>query len=364
MFKNRKISIITIERKHINLSLVDPSKRKIVKEINKEWTPGDENTIKKTTDFLIKEIGKEKARILLGSDSYYLVKLPYTKEITREEILKTISGRIPEILDEHSWDYRKEGEDSKEEIIAFAPVKNIYEQIVLPLVESEIQIEATEPEEIAKKRDNNPVIGLALKKDISGKDEDVLNIDTAKKVVTKTQDNKIRQESTLQENAKKYGRNILLVGITITLFLMAGLILKKYLTSTKEKTNLMEAPSGNTETSTEKKENTTLVTEEVDMEKLKKETSILILNGTGTPGEANNVKGILEKAGFENIKTEDADNSNYEKTKILFKENTENAILTSIKEALEKNFSLELSEEFLGTDMENSIVLIIGQRKS
>jgi len=356
MFIKRKVLVITIGREEASLSLVNTAKKTIIKETKEKWVP--ENTEKTETliNSLIKTIGKSRVRLLLKDDVSYLMELPFSEKITRAEILSKVAEKVPEDLDEYSWDYKKETE---EKIIAFAPVKKVYDTIVTPLRNAGIQIEAVEPEEIAKKRHENPIIGMALKKDIKGKDENVLNL--------KNKVPEPKKEDSSDETPKpKNNKNVLLVIISIFLFLCAGGIGTYYWLSNKTpEETLQETPIENKKPSEtlEIQESTVAETLKVESPKIGiKDTKLLILNGVNTPGEAERVKDILETKGFTDIETGNAIGFPREMTEIQLKEETADIVLETIKETLSSEFNLKISEKYLEKDAENGVILIIGQK--
>jgi len=357
MFRKKKIFVITISRKETTFSLVDTAAKTIVKETKEEWAPEDKGKTEELINSLIRAIGKSKVRLLLKEDVSYLLELPFLEKTTRSEILAEVSEKVPENLDEYSWDYKEE----KDKIIAFAPVKKVYDTLVTPLINAGIQIEAVEPEEIAKKRHENPVIGVALKKDIKGKDENVLNL---KNRVFKPKEGNSNDETSKPKNKK----NTLLAIISVFLFLCAGGMGAYYgLSNKKPKKTLQETSieSRKTDEAIKAQESTSQkVPKEENSQTEIKDTKLLILNGANIPGEAERVKNILETEGFSDIETGNAVSFSHEKTEIRLKEGTADIVLETIKRALSNEFNLDVSEKYLEKDAENGVILIIGRRNN
>lgn len=91
----------------------------------------------------------------------------------------------------------------------------------------------------------------------------------------------------------------------------------------------------------------------------KEDVKIKILNGSGTPGKAAEVKDILADKGYGEILTDNADNFDYETTILQVKKNRRQAI-SWIKTDL-KNYLTDIKTESLEDDQAADVVLIIGQ---
>jgi hypothetical protein len=126
------------------------------------------------------EQGLKDLRILFSDDLCYLlnINVPIDREKDREFIQEKVQQQVPDILESKDWDYKVLGKvkDSKDpaelELLVFAPLKKYIEL----LRQTHWLVTAMEPESIAKKRHEDPVIGLSKKKDLTGKDERVLNL--------------------------------------------------------------------------------------------------------------------------------------------------------------------------------------------
>ncbi len=366
MFLNKKIAVIAVNKKEIKLSVVNASNKTITEEKKEKWNPEDFGETEKLVEFLIKNIEKNKIRILLEEDVHYLLELPFAQDMTRQQILNKISEKIPEKLDEYSWDYKKQDEDK---LIAFAPVKHIYDNLVVPLHKAQIEIEAVEPERVAKERHENPIIGIALKKDIKGKDEQVLNLRDHKTQPKDVEEVKNFKKFKGLENVDlESKKNILLIAVTIILLLVSGGILFQYLNSNKELENepetsreLKEQP----EETEEEQDTSTSETEEISREEILailENTNLLILNGSGVPGEANRMAELLKKMGFTNIEQSDADRYNYEETEVSAKPNISPIVLEIIEETLTGSYELKFIEENLTVETESDVIVVVGKR--
>lgn len=91
--------------------------------------------------------------------------------------------------------------------------------------------------------------------------------------------------------------------------------------------------------------------------------SLSVLNGSGIPGEAGKVEGLLEEADFENIETGNAESYDYEQTEVSCKAETPDNVYTAIEEALGGEYDVIKSETILDEDATYDIIIIIGTRK-
>ena len=87
---------------------------------------------------------------------------------------------------------------------------------------------------------------------------------------------------------------------------------------------------------------------------------IKILNGTGVPGAAGKAAELLEKLGWQGIKTGNADNFDYQKTVIQIKE-SKKEYFDLLKEDLSSKYSLEEEPQTLSEDDKFDAVVILGK---
>jgi hypothetical protein len=91
----------------------------------------------------------------------------------------------------------------------------------------------------------------------------------------------------------------------------------------------------------------------------KESLNIKVLNGSGTPGKATDVKNILKKAGYGEILTANADNFDYTKTEIQVKEDKKQAF-SMIKEDF-ADYTTTVIEKSLESTSSADVVVIIGK---
>ena len=87
---------------------------------------------------------------------------------------------------------------------------------------------------------------------------------------------------------------------------------------------------------------------------------IKVLNGTGVPGAAGKVAELLEKFGWQGIKTGNADNFDYQKTVIQIKE-SKKEYFELLKKDLSSKYTLEEEPQTLSEDENFDAVIIVGK---
>ena len=177
--KTKTVVVLTIYRDKIivaKISLGRPPK--IISKFGADWN--EDNLITILT--AVKEkLKTDRLRLLLSQEASYVVKTEidavWDDDSQRSAVLEKITGQIPEELKADDWDYKVIAQHKdKQEIVAFAPVRQLFAAVSLAMKEVGLKVEAIEPEEIALERDSDPLIGLALKTDLKGKDSQVLNL--------------------------------------------------------------------------------------------------------------------------------------------------------------------------------------------
>lgn len=86
--------------------------------------------------------------------------------------------------------------------------------------------------------------------------------------------------------------------------------------------------------------------------------TVQILNGSGVTGQAGVVEDILEKAGFEEFETDNADSFDYVETEVSLKKAVSKTVFEKIKTAL-KDYTV-IEGDQLKEDADYDVVLIIG----
>jgi len=181
----RKV-VISINKRSIVYSKVNVWRKKIIKsrQINlPEEVDWGKESFTKAFLYFKNKFKIQNIRILLSDDLSYYLKLYVPTNIQndkeRDFIYKKICYEIPEVFGDEEWDYRELNTSDKvgyKRAIVFAPVKRIYVDLADVTKRINLHVSAIEPVSFAKLRNSNPIIGLALKTDIKGKDERILNL--------------------------------------------------------------------------------------------------------------------------------------------------------------------------------------------
>lgn len=362
MFKTKK-TIIYITQKKLRAGFVTtrPPLR-ISNLIESEWSL--ENLGQVLAQFRAKLKAKT-VRLLLADDLAYVVSLNIPPDLSgikeRKIVAEKIVELIPEALEDKDWDYKEVAKKGQEkEIIAFAPVKERFAHISIALEKAGLEVEAIEPEIIAKSRHEDPVIGLALKKDLKGKDEKVLNL---KPLVIKSPPEPKQSEKEKQVSTKPTLVNKKLLIVFLIILLLSSLTLSGiffYRSRTKLKNEPETTPTPVIEVSPSPEATPLSIP---DTEVKLSDYSIQVLNGSGLAGEADFVEKILTAEGFDKINVGNADSYNYTDTQVELKENVPVTVFEAIDRALNDQYTVVKSEITLPDDSGYDIVVTIGEKK-
>lgn len=330
---------------------------RIVKTVKQAW---DTQTLAKLFTTIKESVGSRAVRILLADEFSYILELDIpihvlNKRLHIEQQLKT---HIPEILHSNEWDYKEIPSKSKEKkALVFAPVKYVYDALLKASEASGLHIEAVEPVQIAGRRHKNPVVGLAIKTDLKGKDEEVLNVIPTQYIAST---NTSPDDNEVEKNSQPYKIWIILAA---TLLLIVGCVYIIYSQFTKPR-NIppsTEEPTPTIETSlspTSPPEETPTPTEEVTLDP--SAYTVQVLNGSGVIGVSTEVKNLLEAEGFEKVTTGNADNYDYTATIIRHKSSVPSQIVPFLSEVLSE-YDIEESDP-LTTDESYDVLIIVGKK--
>ena len=128
----------------------------------------------------------EKVWVVLSDTLSYTLRfeVPETEKDVREYVAGKVAEGIPEILENDYWDYKVTEKSKKgKKVEVFAPVKDLLVQLSRAAKKVGLEVEVIEPASLSATRHQEPMIGVAMKKDIQGKDEEVLNVEPPKVVV-------------------------------------------------------------------------------------------------------------------------------------------------------------------------------------
>ena len=282
IFFKRKIPVLSIGREKLKFGYVLMGTNPTLIEINEFiWAP----EILASVIEKLKNIVHGKLRILVNNELSYVLTLRIPKNIDddRKFLYSYISQEIPEKLTDDDWDFKVISFDGKtKRIVVFSPVHEVFSQILTALTNNDFEIEAVEPEVIAQERSPDPFIGIALKSDIEGKDENVLNIGKNKK--------------------KTRFDNYLLPSAAILFVLLALTSFNKFLL---------------TKTVSPSPTPTTLEIIKTPQPKFE------LLNGSGNINFPNDVKNYLSEKGYENVVITNVPVFSYKGIHIEFKNSDE-----------------------------------------
>lgn len=273
--------------------------------------------------------------LLSDSISYLFKSLLSDDEIIddgfRGRLLNIVKSDIPEDFENFSWDYKVIENEGKREVQIFAPIAEVQLKINDLSKKLGIKFVVIEPESISAQRNPNPIVGVVLKDDISGKDEEVLNI-----VVNQR-----------EKNNNSFFK-ILLIVLGLGLFLGINYFL--YIKYGIKKTEVKKIVTENVIVPTTIPTPTVV---EIKFESL----NIVVQNGTKTAGRAGKIVDKIKSLGGLIVSGENADNTNYTESKVFFKsDEIKNMALEKILTVI----SVGVSNVLLDKTMENDVKLILG----
>jgi hypothetical protein len=375
--KSEKILVILKDK--VIVSEIKTFSRKIGETFEMGWKP-------ETLDLVFIEAKKKlktsQFRILLGDELSYVVRVTIPSDVTKSEekefIAQSLQEKIPDEIEEDSWDYKvvsteKEGKTISvtRDAIVFAVVNDFFKILKEAIKKSKIDVEVIEPEVVAKTRDANPLIGLALKEDISGKDEEVLNVRPANEsIIVKEIDKSEKFKSDAEdsqsegESSSKPTKVKVLVMISIIFFLLGVLFFIKGNPFGKKDvgTDIPSPTLGPSPTTLLEPSPTQVVSDEQERQIDFSLVSIQIQNGTGREGSADEVRSLLEEIGFTDFETGNANSFDYQETEIKIKEGTSQEVVGEIVKTLEETLDVIVGEEFLDSSSEYDVVIVVGQK--
>ena len=242
-------------------------------------------------------------RLLISDTISYIfhTHIPVTNiPISRDIVLEKIKNEIPENFASTNWDYKIiNTSNDTADILVFALVSDFQNFINQISDNLQITFEATEPESVAVTRHPDPVVGIFKKDDLKNKDEQSLNLTFKPENISKSP-NIIKP---------------LLIIVLIILFVVGNYFLYQwYQKNNQPKITKVSTPSI-TPTSVP-------VTPTVPPLKQFIDLTLSIQNGSGKTGYASQVATKFTTAGLKDIVTGNADNSNYQQSKLIFKDET------------------------------------------
>lgn len=225
----------------------------------------------------------------------------------------------------------------------------------------------------------DPVVGIANKENISGKDEEVLNVWIPKiEISNNTQVDKIneKENTVLDDDTKQdfsgkkenveeiedfdkksssIGKKILffLLGLLIAGIIGGGIfVYQKSIKSSKQVVEISGTPTPTIVISPQASPSPELKLSDI---------KIKVLNGSGKAGEAGKLTEVLKKANFVVAKTGNADKYDYEQTIIEVKKEVSKEALSVLDKTLKDLYDFKYSSGEI-SDKLYDIVIIIGKK--
>lgn len=353
--------VISLSREKVAIHKVEVRTSKTTELFTASWSI---ESLEKVITSMAAAVSAREIRLLLEEDLAYVVAgdVPeFNKEKSkREQIREIIRQEVPEEVSDEDWDYKLLGKKQKKQFQAFVPVLDLYKPFVEAMTAADFSIEVVEPAVLAKKRHENPVVGIVLKDDEKGKDENVLTLEVDTENVKKK-----RLESVVRIGMLSSVLVGILIATLVTIFMLSQQNQKKEQIEVPLVSEAQQEESGNEAESNLEDQTSIEVTEEavvvVDADELEiEELTLQVQNGSGQAGVAGLIAEQLEVAGFENIETANADAFDYENVSVYFKGNLseQNSILSLIEEALSEYTVIQSGN--LEEDDSYDVVVIVG----
>ena len=374
---NKKIPIIYLSKTKLKVALVKLDREpKIVKSDETGW---NKDSLTDSFKQAKKQLKAKTVRLLLADDLAYILEfnIPFDTKPSKERtvVKKRVQAEVPEILEHDDWDFKETGRKTQKDkqIIAFAPVKSAFSLISESFTNANVEVAAIEPETISKIRHKNPLIGLALKTDLKGKDKKVLNLKLKKILSSKStpksekkelpkSDSKI-YEPTVESEKKPPLVNKTFIIIFLITFILSGLVIGGILVQNNALQSRPNPTPSPLVIASPSPIPTPTPSPSPKPEIVLADYKILALNGTGGKGVAAAVKEILEQKGFEDIKADNADSFDFTQTEVQLKPETPEKIWQTIEASLTESYEVTQSAELLEDDSQYDVIITVGEKK-
>jgi len=311
--------------------------------VNTNTVPFDFSTKKITSESITTALQKvfEKSlspisnvRVLMAEEHLYVFQLSFDEKTKnnkiRSAILELAQKIVPEEIDDETWDYKLldenatypkiavsglaliDPQEKSQKALVMVPVGRIFKPLVSALNDRGCKVEAVENSALAGDRHSNPIIGLAMKTDLKGKDASVLNIQSTQVSTTSTIHSEDGSETIKPTQNKKTIVGILLFLLlvalaTATLVFYFGYKMNSPKVEPKQTTEattvLKEASKIDTKVENVLITATQSATPNSELSFDPKSISVQVLNGSSISGAAASVAAQLRTNGFEKITT-------------------------------------------------------------
>ncbi len=357
LFKKRK-TVLYITSTNLEGGNITFSKEPTLSDYsNSTWSEDNLNNIIKA---LLTKLNAKKVILALGEGFIKIVNVTVPNNLPVKEELMHITQEVkkvcPEIQDTAAWMFKEIAyHTDKKEVLAYTPIVEKYKILTDALQAAKCTIEGIQPDIVAKARNENVLLGAAL--------EHMQENDVEKIPLLQLTKNTSLEVARTSNTPTKWLLGLILLG--------ALLIVGAYFV-TERKENVVYNTTDNVQPevlevkeTTESVEQIKAETEETADPAVQKEEfkaaaySIQILNGTTVEGLAAKTSEKLKEAGFVNVEIGNADNTEQEKTEILFNGKPDNVELKiTILDLLELN---EGSIKPQADAAEYDVLIILGQ---
>jgi len=208
----------------------------------------------------------------------------------------------------------------------------------------------------------SPIVIMAYKEDLKGKDEDVLNIE----LMTILRKDHVSSFSTNKKNSYRKSIYIIAILLFVSLGIIGGFLAYRntFLKKTKEPDKLnkiTKATATPVLTTIPTPRQTRLTPSATSSAEINLSPyTISILNGSSIEGEATRLGNILKENGYNVERTGNADSNNYKKTEIRYKEKVPEKIIEGLDKLLKTRYDLSIGTK-LEEAAESDVVIIIGK---
>jgi len=354
----KKVHILAISRDRIVAAIVRLRDKKIIRSYSGEWNV---ISLRGVLEDAIKTLKADKIRLLIADDLSYtlLIKVPRDIEgkSERDLIYEKIKEEIPETLENSDWDFKESkrintGESGEyKEVLVFAPVKGLLKQIKTFLDNLNISVVAVEPQILASSRHTNPLIGLALKEDLKGRDEEVLNLDWEDSHQIKDVGMHQAGPDRKRKGSVLFKKALIILAVILGLlaFIFSVIYFGKISVS-----NFFRSIGFNAQSN----QKNTPLTEEKEIYGY----SINLINGSEQEENAEEVKKNLLENGFLQVSV-DSNSAGYETSVVKIKENVPPETIEEIKNSI-REFEVIYPDTFIEGSYKYDVEIVLGKRKT
>lgn len=311
------------------------------------------------------------ASVLISDDLSYTLTLTIpagtARNNEREAVSEQIKTEIPEILENNEWDFKEIKTNKKgKQVLVFAPVKKFFQDLSAATAKAQLKIEAIEPVAIALARHEDPIIGLAMKQDIRGKDETVLNVTPAARIdtpvkkpqpdVPATGPNRTTQKPATPSRPVHQKKWLIIIAVIVLIIAIGIAVFFVSRANTPPQEDIALTDTSELTATPEPAEEPIATPEPVDFSKI----TVQVLNGSGEKGASGTVRDSIQDLDFLSIAVDNADSYTYTDTEIQVKESVPDEVFATIEKQL-SDYTV-IKTDPLTNDFEYDVLIIVGER--